>query len=88
MAEQVFTVRGTLYLAKYSHKHGDDFSIHTTFEGAQGWFLNIVSDFMNDFVTDEDDYWHGKSPEEMLQHWDDITGGLEYFDIIELELRE
>ena len=90
LTEQVFTVRGVVYLAKYSHKHGDDFSIHTTFEGAQAWFLSIVSDFMSEscLAVDEDDYWHGKSPEEMFQHWDDVTGGSEYFDIIELELQK
>jgi hypothetical protein len=86
--EDVVKVRGQVYLATYEHKHGIDYSIHTTADGAKKWFLSIVSDFIEDFVVDEDDYWHGKSPEEMLEHWDDVTGNLEYFNIIELELNE
>ena len=87
-AEATFKIRGSVYLATYEHRHGMDYSIHTTADGAKQWFLSLVSDFIDNFVVDEDDYWYGKPPEEMLEHWEDVTGNLEYFDIIELELSE
>jgi hypothetical protein len=86
--EQVHTIRGTVYLAVYSHKHGEDYSVHATFKGAQNWFAEIVKEWRDQFITDRSDPWFGESIENLVESWDQVTGQLEFFNIHELELQK
>ena len=89
MRETVFRVRGTVYLAQYSHRRGDDHSVHATHEGAQNWFKEIISDWKtNHLHIDEEDPYCDYSLDEMVKSWGEISGGDEHFDIHELELQK
>jgi len=89
MKERVFKVRGSIFLAEYNHKHGDDYSVHTTEEGAQNWFRGIVSDWKEEFIDsgDEDPY-NDYSLDDLIDCWGDVTGHTEFFNIHELELQK
>jgi hypothetical protein len=89
MREAVFKVRGTVYLAEYEHKHGNDHSIHTTHEGAQNYFRDIVSDWKAEFLDEDDsDPYNEYSLDELIESWGEITGHTEFFNIYELELQK
>jgi len=88
MRETVFKVRGAVHLAEYSHKHGNDYSVHTTYEGAQNWFREIVADWKTDFILEEDDPWYDSTIDELIESWDEVTGQTEFFNIHELELQK
>lgn len=88
MTEAVFKVRGIVYLAEYSHKHGADHSVHTTREGAENWFREIVADWKTEFILEEDDPWYKSTIDELVDSWHEITGDTEFFDIHELELQK
>ena len=89
MSEEVHFVRGTLYLAEWSHKHGIDHSIHTTHEGAQSWFKEIIVDWkISNIHTDEEDPYCDHSFDQLIESWDEITGCTEFFNIHELELNK
>ena len=89
MKEYAFNVRGAIYLAEYSHKHGNDYSIHTTQDGAQDWFKEIAADWKeNHLHIDEEDPYYDYSLDEMVESLGEISGGTEFFDIHELELQK
>jgi hypothetical protein len=88
MRETVFEVRGTVCLAEYGHKHGNDYSVHTTHEGAQNWFREIVADWKADFILEEDDPWYDSTIDELVESWSEVTGQTEFFNIHELELQK
>jgi len=89
MRESVFKVRGTVYLAEYEHKHGNDYSIHTTHEGAQTWFRDIVRDWKSEFFDpDGEEPYNEYSIDDLIDCWGEVTGHTEFFNIHELELQE
>jgi len=89
MRESVFKVRGTVYLAEYEHKHGSDYSVHTTQEGAQSWFRDIVFDWKSECLDpDDEDPYNEFSLDELIESWGEVTGHTEFFNIHELELQK
>ena len=89
MREIAFNIRGTVYLAEYEHKHGNDYSVHTTQEGAQNWFRDIVSDWKSEFLDADDEYPYNEfSLDELIESWGEVTGHTEFFNIHELELQK
>ena len=87
MREMVFKVRGTVYLAEYSHKHGIDHSVHTTNEGAKNWLRDIVDQWKTEWL-DDDDPFADYSLEDLIDCWDEVTGNTEFFNIHELEMQK
>ena len=85
--EQTHKVRGTLYLATYEHKHGIDYSLHTTHEGAKAWVDSVAEDWRGSFIDTG-------TPEEMMtsselaDNWHNVSAGTEFLNIIELELQK
>jgi len=87
--EIVHNVRGPVYLAEYSHKHGSDFSVHTTYEGAQEYLKTIVADFKDDFIPGfGNESYKDSGLDELVERWTDITGSTEWLNITELELQK
>mgnify|MGYP001183101054 CR=1 FL=1 len=88
MKEEVAcTIRGGLWLASYEHKHGIDYSLHKTFEGAKQWHNSIVLDYKDEYV-DTGDKFESFSTEELAESWEEVTGFTEFLNIIELPLAE
>jgi hypothetical protein len=87
MKEQAHRIRGTLYLATYEHKHGIDYSIHATHEGAKTWANSVAEDWRDDYV-DSGTPEEAMSSSELADNWGDLTGGTEWLNIIELELQK
>ncbi len=88
-------IRGCVYLATYEHKHGVDYSLHKTYEGAGSWLKSIFDDYIDDFVSEDElvgleDCWgvhRDKLPTpDVIEVWPDITGSTEWMNIIELPL--
>jgi len=95
MSERVSSVRGSVYLAAYEHKHGTDYSIHTTSKGAEKWFLGIVEEWRGEFRPSDamlaimgSDPWEDATLEELVENWTEVSGETEFFNIIEVELEE
>ena len=87
--EHVWKIRGSVYLAEYSHKHGNDYSIHTTQEGAHNWFREIVSDWKSECLDpDDEDPYNEYSLDELIESWSEVMGHTEFFEIYELELQK
>jgi len=89
MREIAFNIRGTVYLAEYEHNHGSDYSVHTTQEGAQNWFRDIVFDWKSECLDpDDEDPYNEFSLDELIESWGEVTGHTEFFNIHELELQK
>jgi hypothetical protein len=87
MKESVHKVRGAIHLAEYSHKHGVDYSVHITQEGAKDWFRDIVSEWKSEFI-EEGDPFYLFTTDELVSYWPEVTGQSEFFNIHELELQK
>ena len=85
--EQVHKVRGTLYLATYEHKHGTDYSLHTTHEGAKKWVDAVAEDWRGSFV-DTGTPEEAMTSSELAEDWHNVSAGTEWLNIIELELQK
>ena len=89
MREAVFRIRGTVYLAEYEHGDGADYSVHTTYDGAQNWFRDIVSNWKAEFLDqDDEDPYNKYSLDDLIDAWGEVTGHTEFFNIHELELQK
>ena len=66
----------TIFLAQWSHKHGQDISAHKTEKGAfdqcVGWMRECLGEWYA--PDDEDhDYYSNMSDEDLFASWTDIT---------------
>ena len=87
MKEKTFKLRGSIYLAVYEHKHGSDYSVHKTEDGATGYVHNCINEFRDSFIDRGDHYWNA-STEELADNWWDITGGCESFNVLEINMED
>ena len=86
--EGVFKIRGSVYLMAWEHKYGTEYSIHTTFEGAQKNCYEIIEEWKEEVIDSSDTELLGKDSGYLFENWTDITHGREYFSIHEIELRD
>ena len=87
MKEKTFKLRGSIFLAIYDHKHGSDYSIHKTKDGATDFVHSCVDEYRDSFVDRNDHHWNS-STEELADNWHQITGGCESFDVLEINMED
>lgn len=72
-----------LYLLVHDHKHGHDYSLHSTIDNARISAANTMRETLDEWSEKS---FEGLSNEELWLAWPDISGGTEFFSIEELSL--
>ena len=85
--EEAVFIRGCVFLATYQHKHGTDYSIHKTAMGAREWHKSIADEYRDSFL-DIGDSMYSAELDDLVDEWHDITNYSEFFDILELNIRD
>jgi hypothetical protein len=73
----------TVYVVVYDHKHGQDFSVHKSIEGAREKRAQMMRENLAEW-NDYDNIPDG----ELHLHWPELSGYTEFFSIEGLELND